>query len=113
MTSAFDYTIAYNKGISPLKKDKQYSIYEEQAGFEVYRLFVADMESPLLDELASAIVWLENHLAAGRKALVHCRYGIGRTGTFVLAYLIRSGETLKSAIACQSMASSPKKTLTR
>jgi protein-tyrosine phosphatase len=72
---------------------------EEQAGFEVYRLFVADMGAPIPDELESAMVWFENNLAAGRKALVHCRYGIGRTGTFALAYLIRSGETLKSAIA--------------
>lgn len=29
---------------------------EEQAGFEVYRLFATDMEAPLLDELESAQV---------------------------------------------------------
>ncbi|MEJ2156253.1 MAG: dual specificity protein phosphatase family protein [Desulfobacteraceae bacterium] len=71
---------------------------EEQAGFNVYRLSVADMEAPSLDDLESAMVWLENHLATGRKALIHCRYGIGRTGTFALTYLMRNGETLKSAI---------------
>ncbi len=72
---------------------------EEQAGFEVYRLFVADMEAPSQDRMEPAMAWLDNHLADGRKVLVHCRYGIGRTGTFALVYLIRSGETLRSAIA--------------
>ncbi len=72
---------------------------EEQAGFNVYRLFVTDMEAPSMDDLEPAMAWLDAHLAAGRKGLVHCRYGIGRTGTFALAYLIRSGETLESAMA--------------
>ena len=72
---------------------------EEQAGFEVYRLFVADMEAPLIDEIELALIWVDNHLSENRKVLVHCRYGIGRTGTFVLAHLIRSGESLKSAVA--------------
>ena len=72
---------------------------EEEAGFEVYRLFVPDMEAPSMDEMEAAMAWLDNHRANGRKALVHCRYGIGRTGTFALVYLIRSGDTLKSAIS--------------
>jgi hypothetical protein len=34
-----------------------------------------------------------------RKVLVHCRHGIGRTGTFVTAYLIRKGLGLKGGFA--------------
>jgi protein-tyrosine phosphatase len=35
---------------------------------------------------------------AGKKVLVHCRFGIGRTGTFVAAYLMGKGHSLKSGL---------------
>lgn len=72
---------------------------EEQAGFEVCRLFVADMEAPEMEEIEGALAWFDDHLNAGRIGLIHCRFGLGRTGTFALAYFIRRGDSLKSAIA--------------
>lgn len=72
---------------------------EQSAGFDVYRLPVHDMEAPAAQDLDQAIQWFDNHLKAGRKGLIHCRYGLGRTGTFALAYLIHTGDTLKSAMA--------------
>ncbi len=72
---------------------------EVQAGFEVYPLLVHDMEAPDAEELDRAVAWFDNHLKAGRSGLIHCRYGLGRTGTFVLAYLIHTGDTLKPAMA--------------
>jgi protein tyrosine/serine phosphatase len=35
---------------------------------------------------------------SGKKVLVHCRFGIGRTGTFVAAYLMGKGYNLEAAI---------------
>lgn len=72
---------------------------EQSAGFDVYKLPVHDMEAPAVQDLDRAIQWFDDHLKAGRKGLIHCRYGLGRTGTFALAYLIRTGDTLKSAMA--------------
>jgi len=37
-----------------------------------------------------------NETIAGKKVLVHCRHGIGRTGTFVTSYMIRKGLGLKA-----------------
>lgn len=71
---------------------------EVQAGFEVYPLLVHDMEAPDAEELDNAIEWFDGHMNAGRLGLIHCRYGLGRTGTFVLTYLIHTGDTLKSAM---------------
>jgi protein-tyrosine phosphatase len=71
---------------------------EAQAGFDVYRLFVHDMEAPDAEALDRAITWFEGHMTAGRRGLIHCRYGLGRTGTFALAYLIHTGNDLQSAI---------------
>ncbi|MGQ9500375.1 MAG: protein-tyrosine phosphatase family protein [Dissulfurimicrobium sp.] len=44
-----------------------------------------------------ALAWLDEAIYLGKKVLVHCRHGIGRTGTFVTAYLIRRGLGLKLA----------------
>ena len=64
---------------------------EEKAGFEVWYLPIADEEAPDLQELEKALDWLDECLYLGKKVLVHCRFGIGRTGTVVNAYLLRKG----------------------
>ncbi len=64
---------------------------EAEAGFEVYYFPIPDEEAPDLQELEKALDWLDECLFLGKKVLVHCRYGIGRTGTVVNAYLLRKG----------------------
>jgi len=64
---------------------------EADAGFEVYFFPIPDEEAPDLQELEKALDWLDECLFLGKKALVHCRHGIGRTGTVVTAYLLRKG----------------------
>jgi protein-tyrosine phosphatase len=70
---------------------------EAANGFEVYYLPVVDQGVPPLAELEAALEWLDGALACGKKVLVHCRFGIGRTGVFVMAYLMRKGYRLKEA----------------
>jgi hypothetical protein len=64
---------------------------EADQGFEVYYFPIPDEEAPDLNELEKALDWLDECLYLGKKVLVHCRYGIGRTGTVVNAYLLRKG----------------------
>ena len=71
---------------------------EKKAGFDVYYVPVADEEAPAIEELEKAVAWVEDNLQSGRKVLVHCRFGIGRTGTLVAAYLMSKGHSLKTAI---------------
>lgn len=61
------------------------------AGFEVYHMPLADEEAPELTELEKALEWLDEAIYLGKKVLIHCRHGIGRTGTVLNAYLLRRG----------------------
>ncbi len=64
---------------------------ESDSGFEVYYLPVADEEAPQLKALEDALAWLDEAIYLGKKVYVHCRHGIGRTGTVISAYLLRRG----------------------
>jgi len=65
--------------------------FEQEAGFEVYYLPVMDETAPELDELEKGLDWLDEAIYLGKKVLIHCRHGIGRTGTVVYSYLLRKG----------------------
>jgi hypothetical protein len=64
---------------------------ESQGGFEVYYLPIPDEEAPDLAALEKALAWLDEAVYLGKKVLIHCRHGIGRTGTVLNAYLLRRG----------------------
>ncbi|WDP89001.1 MAG: dual specificity protein phosphatase family protein [Desulfobacter sp.] len=70
---------------------------EEKAGFEVCYLPIWDEDVPEMANMEEALAWMDEAIYLGKKVLVHCRHGIGRTGTFVTAYLIRKGLGLKAA----------------
>jgi protein tyrosine phosphatase (PTP) superfamily phosphohydrolase (DUF442 family) len=71
---------------------------EAAAGLQVHWLPVADEAAPELDMTTEALSWLDAMLAQGNKVLVHCRFGIGRTGTLMVVWLIKQGYTLDDAL---------------
>lgn len=68
---------------------------EEKSGFEVHFLPIPDESAPDMEEMEKALEWLDEAIYLGKKVLIHCRHGIGRTGTFVSAYMLRRGLGLK------------------
>ncbi len=76
------------------------TLHEEEraAGFIVYWLPISDAYTPELDELDNALEWLIDHLQSGKKVLVHCRFGVGRSGTIIAAYLLKTGSSFKQML---------------
>lgn len=70
---------------------------EQQGGFEVYYLPIPDESAPDLEAMEKALVWLDEAIYLGKKILVHCRFGVGRSNTFLFAYLLHQGFDLKGA----------------
>lgn len=71
---------------------------ETAAGLAVHWLPISDEEAPEQNDAQDALNWLDAMLADGKTVLVHCRFGIGRTGTMVIAWLLKQGHTLDDAL---------------
>lgn len=64
---------------------------EQEQGFDVFYLPIEDEHAPDEAALEQALDWLDEAVYLGRRVYIHCRYGIGRTGTVLNAYLLRRG----------------------
>ena len=70
---------------------------ETDQGFTVYFLELMDECAPDMPAMERALDWLQQTIRSGQKVMVHCRHGIGRTGTMVAAYFLHQGHDIKAA----------------
>ena len=76
-----------------------YNLFEEE-GINVYDLEYPDGSNPDDDIIYSFIKLCDQELQNGRAVAVHCRAGLGRTGTLIGLYIMyKYGWTAKQAIA--------------
>lgn len=68
-------------------------------GFVSLHLPVRDMTAPSPEQFDAALAFIDRQRASGRRVLVHCLVGQGRTGAILAAYLIRAGMRSSDAIA--------------
>jgi hypothetical protein len=68
-------------------------------GVEHRRAPIRDFGTPSADEMEAILATLDELLAAGRTVYLHCRGGIGRTGTVLGCYLVRGGASAEEAFA--------------
>jgi len=66
--------------------------------FEFISIPVRDFTAPTLEVCEQAVEWIYEKIHEGLPVLVHCRGGLGRTGTIVACYLVYNGMSDMEAI---------------
>ncbi|MEM2277000.1 MAG: dual specificity protein phosphatase family protein [Thermoproteota archaeon] len=71
----------------------------EDKGFEFTYSPIRDFHAPDLIQLENLVEWIDARVKLNKPVLVHCRAGIGRTGTIIAAYLVKKGYAVEDAIS--------------
>ncbi|MFQ5712840.1 MAG: dual specificity protein phosphatase family protein [Candidatus Scalinduaceae bacterium] len=70
----------------------------EEFGFEVKHIPVEDFSTPRIEQIEDFLEFAEKIRAVGKKLVVHCDGGMGRTGTMLACYLVSKGINAAKAI---------------
>ena len=68
-------------------------------GLVALHLPILDQTAPYPADFTRALDFIDEQHSLSRAVLVHCRFGMGRTGTILAAWLIQRGDTAEQAIA--------------
>jgi protein-tyrosine phosphatase len=52
---------------------------------------ILDASAPTVEQLEHAVLWIKVRLAQGKKVLVHCALGHGRSAIIIVAFILQSG----------------------
>ena len=77
-----------DKGISVIVNLEEY--FWDYPNFEVLHLPVGDFQPPKIEDFENYMNFLLPKLEDGKKALVHCHAGMGRTNLMIAAYIVNN-----------------------